>query len=167
MKSGPIIVISSLAAILIFIIGVNYGKSIKVTDEAVDKIIKKIPTQTQATITKNPLELSALNSSTCMFSFLYPSSFKVEKTSSLSGKITEQNKEMLAFSCGENLLENDFDLNSLASSEAKLSDKNAVSYKSDDYTIYIVSEPSNKERGFWFKVNKEYEKLFSNTLKFK
>lgn len=90
-KKGPYILILLLVIILIFILGVQYGKRVKIADTAISILLSISPSPKPS-----PLPLTKYSSYThkdCKLSFLYPSYLKLESESSQEAKFNSADKK--------------------------------------------------------------------------
>src|SRR5690554_726309 len=103
MKKGPIILLCILVLALVFIMGVQYGKRVDTTEEAIQLVLTIIPTPTTTVPEgKKTHAFSTFESKSCGFSFIYPTDLTPRAESRLSGKLEleeESSTSPISFSC--------------------------------------------------------------------
>lgn len=166
MKKGPIILISTLIATLVFIVGVQYGKQVEVTDEAIKELLKRVPSPT---VTSAPVpdahSYKSLTSKTCGFSFVYPASYKITVISTYSAKLQENTKDVIVFSCDPELDLGFPEKIKFSSTSAELAGATATLYSSDveKWMEFHTNHPTRKAAfsiGFMPDVHLLVEKSF-------
>ena len=96
-KRGPVILIVILVAILLFILGVEYGKKVKVTNEVMQILVSITPPAGNTKITTKPIQYEKFYSKVCGFSFIYPDNVKLDKVSSNEASLKSGTNEDLAY----------------------------------------------------------------------
>jgi|GEM_PF-1494381 len=140
MKKGPIIFLTSLVILLSFILGIQYGKRVEVTDQAVQELIQMVSLPpTEAPITRDPLIFEYLLSSTCGFSVVYPSSYTVHKISTYEGELLNGSQAALSFSCNPKTLITKDKKTGESTSSASFDGMPAVIYSTSDNETATIS----------------------------
>ncbi len=99
-KPGPYIFIFTLITVLLFIIGFRWGGQVEKANKAINFFLSLPPTKPPAP-TSPPLEFKTYTHQECGLSFLYPAFFKIEKESSITATLKNENK-FLNFNCKKN-----------------------------------------------------------------
>lgn len=91
-KKGPYILIILLVIILIFILGVQYGKRVKIADTAIAILLSVTPSASPKP-SKSPItKYSSYSHNGCKVGFLYPSYLKLENESTQEAKFSSTDK---------------------------------------------------------------------------
>lgn len=170
-KKGPILFILILICTLIFILGVQYGKSIKVTDEVIKILVSITP---KAEVSKTPEQqekYKKYQSKYCGYSFVYPTILEMIESASDSSELkSSAGKVILSINC-DKIANNIFSENHQkeATRSLSLDSKEIVGYLSQKNDLSSVSfqikNPNNRLYLTGF-VDSEFLPLIENTFKF-
>lgn len=103
-KKGPYILIVLLVIILIFILGVQYGKRVKVADTAISFLLSITPIPSSKPLKMPITTFTSYTHKGCKTGFLYPSYLKLEKESTQEAKFVSTDKrQFIKIICNKNL----------------------------------------------------------------
>lgn len=145
MRTGPVILLALLGLSLTFILGIQYGKRVEVTDQAIEVLLQRIPTPTPAAPTeKSRVVYKSLKSNRCGFSFVYPSSYEIQITSTYSAELLDSGRPAISFSCSPEIKRDRQEDPNNSSIAASLDDAPALEYVSngDNSVTFITDHPS-------------------------
>ncbi|HRN69652.1 MAG TPA: hypothetical protein PLS49_00575 [Candidatus Woesebacteria bacterium] len=137
-KKGPILLISLLVIILVFIVGMNYGKKVEEADKTIRYVLSLTPSPNPSMLEPQITYIEYTNE-TCGFSFLYPSNFILEKEASSEAILSSKDKS-IQIHCGQEIAIN----NKKATSEALLDNKDGLLLTDDTELEYRVRNTDNK-----------------------
>ncbi len=166
----PILFILLLFSICIFIIGIQYGKSVANTDAAISYIKSIRPTKNLAPTIQTDIGYIKYVSNQCGLEFTIPSSMKV-KENDTSVYFTDENYFINLF-CSSQLDESiNLDIKSStvevdlkeASHSAKLG--NFVKNNTDDVLLFNIIHPTTK-KSITIITSQEYQDLITGSIKF-
>ena len=98
MQKTPLILLLSLTAVLIFIVGIRYGQHVESTNKqnAYNFSLTPLP---QPTIQPKQIKYGVYTHKLCKVEFVIPDSLKKIKESTVSASFTGNSGEDLSFSC--------------------------------------------------------------------
>ena len=103
MKRGPILFILILLATLIFILGVQYGKTVNVADEALSLLMSITPSGEPPIPTQKDAAYILYTNTICNISFLYPDTLTLKDASTEAYLVSSDNKNHLTLQCEDDL----------------------------------------------------------------
>lgn len=103
-KKGPYILITLLVIILIFILGVQYGKRVKIADTAISFLLSITPSPSPQPSQIPVIKYDSYSHKGCRISLLHPSYLQVEKQSSVEAKLSSKDKkQFISIDCSKKL----------------------------------------------------------------
>lgn len=169
-KIGPFVLLGSLFIVLVFILGVRYGKHVEKTDKVIAYVLSITPTKTPEP-TKPASYLTFLNKG-CGVQFLYPEILKVDKNGTAEASLKEGSAEAVQLSCEKN---NEIQ-KIVFSSDSKIATEE-VKFKAA--TIKARTDQKNSSSMLYFQIRnpqngkmvsvailKNYFPLFASTLQY-
>ncbi len=103
-KKGPYILILLLVVILIFILGVQYGKRVKVADTAIAFLLSITPSPSPKPSRMPVVQYDSYSHKECNVTFLYPSYLKLDNESSQEAKfVSSDKKQFIKIKCAAKL----------------------------------------------------------------
>ncbi len=104
-KKGPFILLALLIISLSFLLGVQYGKRVQLTDKAIEEIVKTFPTPTPPpSPSQAPRSYDVFTSNACALSFVYPADYTISATGTQSASVKDPtNRSLFEFGCGASL----------------------------------------------------------------
>lgn len=162
-KKGPYILLLSLLAILIFILGLQYGKHIQKIDKTNEYILSLTPSVQPTPTIHEVTGYTTFSNKGCGISFLYPSNFILKKETSTEAQIqTANNNEGIYMQCDPSQI----DEPKGASTEAQIASEDALLYK-DSSSPYLEMRIRNSDNKLvQIQMLKELEPLISNSFSF-
>jgi hypothetical protein len=160
-KIIPFAFLGLLLLIVIFIVGVKYGRKVAEVDKTIKYLISITPTKA---VTPSPLPSityeSYLNED-CGIEFLYPSNLSLVKESSTGGQF-KNSTDSLQYSCDftSAMIKN---TSKTATAAVTIQDKEITASKSGD--IYIFGIQNKKRQTIQFAVSSRLKALIEKTLK--
>ena len=103
MKRGPILFILILLTTLIFILGVQYGKTVNVADEAFSLLMSITPSAEPPIPTQKDSTYILYTNDICNISFLYPDTLTLKDASTEASLISSSDKNQFTLDCGDEL----------------------------------------------------------------
>lgn len=97
-RFGPYFLLTILAILLFFIVGVRYGQRVEKENKKISYLLSLAPTKTVSP-TEVPLQFRTYSHADCAIQFLYPSLLKLEKETSTSATFVKNKKVEVSFSC--------------------------------------------------------------------
>ncbi|MEI6533285.1 MAG: hypothetical protein WCO06_05600 [Candidatus Roizmanbacteria bacterium] len=94
----PILFLSFLASVAIFLVGINYGSQVEKANKIFKVILNSTPQPTRVIPTRGPITYSHGLIKECNISFLYPDEMSVKITSS-SAELTQETKPIMKLWC--------------------------------------------------------------------
>jgi len=147
MKKGPIILIGFLIITLIFILGVQYGKQVNTTEEALKLVMSLAPTPTVSVEpTPKTQSFTPFESTACGVSFIYPSELQPVKESSQAASFQNEKKEkQIQVTCAGDILPIPDELKS-ATTSVTIDEKYQTGYfiDNDEYILFTMRHPTKK-----------------------
>jgi hypothetical protein len=105
-KKGPYILIALLVIILIFILGVQYGKRVKIADTAISFLLSITPSPSPKPSRIPVVKYNSYSHKGCSISFLHPSYLQVEKESTQEAQLSSKDKnQFIKLNCSKKLSE--------------------------------------------------------------
>ena len=98
MQKTPLILLLSLTAVLIFIVGIRYGQHVESTNKQ-NAYNFKLATQVTPTTQPNQIKYITYSHKQCKVEFVIPDSLKKLKESTVSASFKGDMGENLSFSC--------------------------------------------------------------------
>ncbi|KKQ37084.1 MAG: hypothetical protein US54_C0045G0005 [Candidatus Roizmanbacteria bacterium GW2011_GWA2_37_7] len=129
MKRGPIIFILFLLSLLVFILGVQYGKTVNIADEALRILLSITPSPSPAASQQGAHTYKTYSNKLCGISFLYPDSFLLQESSSEASLFTPGKQKNLTASCSDNELPTQSQPNNVATRQVKLQQFSVVGHE--------------------------------------
>lgn len=168
-KVGPFILLGVLFIILVFIVGLRYGKRVANTDAVVSVVLSITPTPTTEVKTEPLIFLTFIHEG-CDIQFLYPDTIKTGKEASDSATLTQDNTEAVSISCAKlNDIQKMITDPKLATEEVKLNTQTIKARTNPDdpsQKLYFqVRNPKNGRQVF-IVINKNLYPLFASTLQY-
>lgn len=164
-KKGPIILLSLLLLILIFVVGVRYGQKVEQTNKVIKAIISIPPSPTPTK--PKPVVYKTYQSKPCNLEFLYPDSL-VLKESSTEAVFAENKTVAIEIGCEKTPkffeVYND---TKVASAEVTFKNQKVLAkIPSKDMYLFRVNSTIDG-RNIFVLVNKTLYPLFEKTLIYK
>lgn len=148
-KLIPFAFIALLIIVVIFIVGLQYGRKVAETDKAIHYLLSITPTRA---ITPSPVisitynTLTGAASENCGVSFLYPSTMKVVQNSTQSSTLRNSTGETIAFSCNKTAsLFNQFDTKKTATASVTFQDDELSASKSGSLILFTAKNTKNRQ----------------------
>lgn len=97
----PYIAFGIMLIILFFILGVRYGQQVEKTNKTINYLISRFPPSplSPSSPPSPPLNFLSYDHKGCGIKFIYPSSLKKQKESSLSAEFVENKEKVLTVDC--------------------------------------------------------------------
>lgn len=140
-KMGPYFLLGSLFVLLVFILGVKYGKKVEITNKKINFLLSITPSK--APIPTQPISFKTFKNDGCGVQFLYPESFKVLKNSSVEASLEENDSEILRINC-----EKTGELQTKLSSSTQ--PKEDIKFK--NLTPKAVVDPKDSQKRLFFQI---------------
>lgn len=164
----PIFFVLILFSICIFIVGVQYGRSVAGEDAVIDYVRKIPPTKAVTPEAAPPLGFKYLESKDCGISFLYPDTF-TNKTTNGNKIRLEGNNQFIAVSCDSPLIEAEVKVASvsLTLKEATVSaQKGVINNKYTDEQLLFTYIHPETDKEIEVLISEPLYELFSESLEF-
>jgi hypothetical protein len=165
-KKGPFVLLGVLFVLLVFIVGVKYGKQVEKADKTISFVLSITPTRPPEPT--KPIGYSTFLNKGCGVQFLYPDTLKVEKNASAEASLVEGKAEAVQISCAKEnpiqamLLSPD---TKLATQEAKLKTQ-TIKTRTQTGTVYFqIKNPQNGKQ-VYVAIDSHFYPLFESTLQF-
>lgn len=160
-KIIPFAFLGLLLFIVIFIVGMKYGRKVAEVDKTIKYLISITPTKA---ITPSPLPSISYESyvnKECGVEFIYPSNLSLNKESSTGGQF-KSSTDIIAYSCdyGTPIIKT---ITKTATATVMIQDKEITASKSGD--IYIFGIANKKRQTIQFIVSSRLKALIEKTLK--
>ncbi len=101
-KQTPYIFLLALIFIIVFIVGIKYGKKVEQTDKTIHYLVNQKPTPSLAPIIQPTITYLNFQHKECGVSFLYPSYIEVINQSSSAAKIGTKSMINISLDCSKN-----------------------------------------------------------------
>jgi|GEM_PF-6656860 len=169
MKRGPILLILILFTILIFILGVQYGKSVHIADEVFSLLLSSTPTPAHPAQTQEDISYKTYTDDVCNISFLYPSTLALKNASSAASLVSTDNMDQIVVQCDkrdDQLLE---PRNNVATRSVQLQQFSVIGKEiqtSDGIQIQFSRKHPYNNRLITITVNENLLPLLEKTLEF-
>ncbi len=164
-KALPYIFLLILLIVIIFIIGVKYGKTVEHVNKNVDFLLSITPTKV---ITPSPVSTKYLTYSNeaCGIEFLYPSSLVLGGESSKSAILKQESTTMFQFSCEKNnLIMKTLQDPKSATHELTLKNR-TISGKKQGSTVSFQTHNPYTGTVVYISVNQDFFPLLDSSLQF-
>lgn len=140
MNPKSIIFLLILMCVVLFVVGINLGKTIEKIDKNYIKPTS-IPKNISPAPTSSPISYLSFSKTNCGVTFIYPSNFK-ENMASLSASLV-QDMNLIKFSCDKKDIDAFNDkLDSLSKEkDASFNGKKILTYKVNDHTLFTLQNP--------------------------
>ncbi len=160
-KKGPYFLIVLLVIILIFILGVQYGKRVKIADTAIAYLLSITPSPRPKPSQIPVTEYTSYSHDRCKVSFLYPSYLKLERESTSEAKFSSQDKKQFVIvQCTTKLPDR---LESTNSATITIDGLRAETFNDKNSKIIRIYRSSSPLE---FTFNKELEPLITTSIEF-
>ncbi len=167
-KVGPFILFGVLIIILIFAVGVKYGKKVAKTDTVINFLLSITPTKSPD-VTK-PLEFKTYKNAGCGVQFLYPAAYKIQTDASEEAVLSENSFEVLHVYCSKaNKIKTMISDPKLATEEVKLKNqtlKMRVEKIDNSQSLIFQTKNPLTTTSIYVSVDKKFYPLFESTLQF-
>lgn len=144
MKRGPIIFILLLVSMLVFILGVQYGKKVNIADEALSIFLSITPSLTPSVSLQPDATYDVYRNETCGISFLYPSSLQLRDASSEASLFSSNQSKILTIKCLDQLAPSQKPHENIATSSVELQ------------KFSIVGEELEQKEGTYIKFSQKH-----------
>jgi len=166
-KKGPFVLLGVLFVLLVFIVGVKYGKQVEKADKTISFVLSITPTKPPEPT--KPVSYATFLNKDCGVQFLYPNTLKVEKNASAEASLVEGKAEAVQISCAKNnpiqaiLLSPD---TKLATQEAKLKSQTIKTRTDASHILYFqIKNPLNGKQ-VYVAIDSHFYPLLESTLEF-
>lgn len=162
-KKGPYILLATLIIVVVFLLGLQYGKHIQEIDQSFEYVLSLTPTQQPSPSTTPISSYAVFSNSGCAISFLYPDSLHAVKESSTEALIsTETNTKSIYMLCDQSKIAS----SKGASTEAQLDNKDALIYSDPDSEYNEIRVRNNQNQIVLLEYLKELEPLIIRSFSF-
>lgn len=158
-KKGPVLLISLLVTILVFIVGMNYGKKVEEADKTIRYVLSLTPSA-KPTVINTQISYEEFINELCGFTFLYPNNLTIQKQASTEA-LLKSDTESIEVSCDKEVKLD----TTLASTEALLDNKAGIVLTNKNIQEYRVRDNDNQL--IIIKTTKELAPLIEKTFSFK
>ena len=159
-KIIPFAFLGLLLLIVIFIIGVKYGRQVAEVDKTIKFLISITPTKAITPSPQPSISYLSYSNEDCGVEFLYPSDLSITYESSTGGQLKNKNKDTIEFGCRLNapLIKN---MPNTATTSVMIQDKEITASKSGDIYIFGIKV---KNDTIQFAVSSRLKALMEKTL---
>lgn len=167
-KLGPYFLLGFLFVILVFIIGVKYGKKVESTNKVIDFAMSITPTKVPSPT--SPLSFKTFTHDGCGIQFLYPESLKIDKNGSAEARLSDGKTEAVQMNCSKtNDLQVMISGTKLATEEIKLKTQTIKArFDAQDSSQKLYFQVRNPLNGkvIFIGIEKNLFPLFESTLQY-
>ena len=165
-KIAPILFLISLFSIVIFVIGVSYGRTIaKIDIETISRISITPTPMVSVSDTPNQAAYQAENEfKDCSVGFLYPFSYKTVKIATISGEIFSSKNRTISIICNTTLVNEILTQESATSSGKILINKGTINRFKLKERIWLEVKKNNSKSSTLISISPEIDKLVTRTL---
>jgi hypothetical protein len=167
-KLGPYFLLGFLFVILVFIVGVKYGKRVESTNKVIDFALSIPPTKPPTPTV--PISFKTLTNKGCGVQFLYPETLKVATNSTEEAALKDGAAAVVQINCRKtNDLEAMVTGNKLATEEIKLKSqtlKARTDPEDSSHKLYFQIKNASNRKQIYVGIDKNVYPLFESTLQY-
>lgn len=165
MKIGSTLLVLILSGVLIFILGVNHGKTVKVADEVMQIISTITPVKSQESFESENWTYKEYINTDCGFSFIYVGLMKIQESTS-EATLSYADDPTVKLICSDKQ-NNSIKQDANKAIEIRLQQLNTKGFPmKDSNNIYFTVKNPFMKKYVTFTVNKQFLPLIEKTLRF-
>ncbi len=167
-RKAPYIFLLVLFIIVVFLVGINYGKQVEKANKAIQFVLSITPSVAATPLPIKPITFNTYKQLTCGVQFLYPDTLEVEKESTNEAVFSsKEDASSLQVICEKsNELISIINDPKIATAEVKFK---TVTLKAreetEDSLTFQIRNPRNGKQ-IYVRIHKNLYPLFENTLQY-
>lgn len=161
-KTTPYLFLIFLTVLLFFILGFRYGQKVENTNK-INQLLVSVPPSPTSQPTSPPLAFKIYKNEGCGISFLYPTSFSLEKESSSGALFFEKKDAKLSFDCTKKEKTNT--ASSTSSAKLKFQNQTLSALQEENRYVFDLKNPITYET-IAFSIDKSLYLLLEKSLEF-